>query len=78
PSRWRMFVRRWFTRLELATRGDEIRDCLLRDPCLCNARHYGDHKVMAIHYNTEVDPRAALTADEVRALITRQPRNKEH
>ncbi len=61
---------RWaYTRMLLATHGPEVRYRLMSDPCLFNARHYHDYAVMAIHYNTEVDRRAALSADDVRELM---------
>lgn len=73
--RLKLPVRRLYTRLLLAVHGDDVRERLLTDPCLCNARHYwalGERiqlDVMAIHYNTMVDTRAALTADEVERLL---------
>jgi hypothetical protein len=68
-------LRRLYTRFLLFVAGDKVRDSLQADPCLFNARHYlakGDEQqlaVMAIHYNTMTNKRAALTPDDVRALL---------
>ncbi len=72
---WRRVYKWAYTRLLLAVHGDDVRHQLLIDPHLFNARHYlalGDRSqldVMAIHFNTEVDCRAALTAEDISRLI---------
>ena len=70
-SKWLswLWLRVLYTRLLLRLEADKVRDALLNDPCLFNARHYRDYAVMAIHYNTEVNPKAALTADDARRLL---------
>lgn len=54
---------------------DVLRDGFLGDPSLFNARFYamrGDEQqyaVMAIHFNTMIEPRAWIEAEDVKRLI---------
>jgi hypothetical protein len=75
PSKWRHLVMRLYTWLLLRVKEDEVRNKLLTDPSLFNARYWAvrgkevQYMVMAIHFNTMIDRRAWLTPAEARALV---------
>jgi hypothetical protein len=75
-SLWRRIRGRIYTAILLTLHSKRVREHLLTDPHLYNARHYFDQgeivqcAVMAIHYNTMVDRRAMLTPEHVLRLLT--------